>query len=268
MIGRVLVRALWGYRVSLLFIAAGILAFETLIALIWRSLGAETALAFFDVMPSDMKDLMERQFGFVPTGSLAGWLAGLNRHPIYLVLLASFAIGTGAAAVAREIERGSILLVLARPLARWEFLLGKILATMVGLLVLTAIAVAGVAAGALAVGEPLQMGPFLLVAANGYLLFLTAAGVALLLSALGSDASGVAGQAAGVTLAAYFVDFLANLWSKAEFLGPLSFFHYYDPARIVRTGTAPWEHMAVLLAASLALHAAALVVFQRRDIAR
>ena len=266
--GSVFLRTLRGYRTAFLFVAAGVVAFEMLIALIWRSLGEQATLAFIEAMPPDMKDLIERQFGFVPTGSLSGWLAGLNRHPIYLVLLASFAIGTAAAAVAREIERGSILLVLAPPIARWRFLLGKDLAGALGLLALTSVTVAGLYAGALAVGEPLRVERFFWVAANGYLLFLAIGGLALLLSAVGDDAGGAAGRAAGVVLAAYFLDFLANLWGRAEFLGPLSLFHYYDPAHIVRTGAVPWGDMAVLLLMGLALRGVALAVFQGRDIAR
>lgn len=268
MIGRVLGRTLWGFRTPLLVIAIGIVGFELVIALMWRTIGEENATNMFDLMPTNMKELIERQFGFFPTSKLDGWLAGLNRHPIYLILVTSFVVGAGAAAVAREIERGSILLVLARPVPRWRFLVGKVLASAAGLLLLMLLTLIGLVAGALAVDQTLDVGRFLWVGVNGYLLFLTVGGLSLLLSAAGDDGSAAAGRTAGIVLAAYFIDFLANLWSKAQDLGPLSFFHYYDPAHTVRTGEVPWFHLGVLAALALALHVAALVVFERRDIAR
>jgi ABC-type transport system involved in multi-copper enzyme maturation permease subunit len=265
---RIFTHALWGYRTALLFVVAGLLLFETLIAIVWQSLGEATATAFVDLLPQTMRDLMEAQFGFVPTGGVSGWLAGLNRHPLYLVLLGAFVVGAGAGTVAREIERGSILLVLSRPIARWRFLLGKIAASTLGLLVLAAMSLLGLYVGAAVIGADLETRRFLVGAVNSFLLFLTVQGVAVLLSAARDDAGAAAGQTAGIVVAAYFLDFLANLWDPAASLGRLSFFHYYNPAEVVRTGVVPWVDLGVLLLAATALHGAALALFERRDIGR
>ncbi len=264
----VLLHTLWGHRGGLVFVAAGILIFELLLAVVWRSLGEVVATSFFDLLPENMRRLMEAQFGFVPTGGLTGWLAGLNRHPIYLALLASFAIGTGVGAVAKEVERGSILLVLSRPLSRWRFLLGKIGAGAAGLAFLTLVTLAGLMGGILAVGEELETLTFVWVALNSYLLFLVVGGVAVVLSAIGDDAGVVSARAAGIVLTAYFIDFLANLWEKAAFLGPSSFFHYYNPGVLVQTGEVPWGDLGVLTVTVAALYGAAIILFQRRDIRR
>lgn len=262
----VLRHTLWGHRTNILFIAGAILFFEFIIALVWRSLGEVAATGFVDLLPENMRRLMEAQFGFVPAGGISGWLAGLNRHPIYLALMAAFAVGAGVGAVAREVERGSILLVLARPVARWRFLLEKIVAAAVGLALLSTVTYLGLLGGVLAVGEAPEALTFLWATVNGYLLFLVIAGVAMVLSSVGDDGGTVSARATGAVLVFYFVDFLANLWDKAEFLGPVSFFHYYNPATLVQTGEVPWRDLGVLIFMAGLLYGTALILFQRRDI--
>ena len=62
------------------------------------------------------------------------------------------------------------------------------------------------------------------------------------------------------------MDFVAELWEPLEFLGPLTVFHYYNPIDIVQHGTVPWSHALVLIGVAATGYAAAIAVFQRRDI--
>ena len=64
----------------------------------------------------------------------------------------------------------------------------------------------------------------------------------------------------------FFMDFVAELWEPLEFLGPWTVFHYYNPTSIVQQGTVPWDHALVLIAVAAAGYAAAIAVFQHRDI--
>ena len=72
--------------------------------------------------------------------------------------------------------------------------------------------------------------------------------------------------ATGLTVAFFFMDFVAELWEPLQFLGPWTVFHYYNPTAIVQQGTVPWNHALVLIGVAAAGYAAAIAVFQRRDI--
>ncbi len=102
---------------------------------------------------------------------------------------------------------------------------------------------------------------------NLFALALAIGGIAVLLSSVGSDGGQVVSVAAGIAVGMFVADFIAAIWSPAEPVGVLSVFHYYDPLRVSREGTLPWRDLAVLFGVALAGFAAALVAFQRRDVA-
>ena len=89
----------------------------------------------------------------------------------------------------------------------------------------------------------------------------------MLLSSVSSDGGQVVSVAAGIAVVMFAVDFLAAIWSPAEPVGFLSVFHYYDPLGVSRDGALPWRDLAVLFGVAFAGFGAALVAFQRRDIA-
>ena len=64
-------------------------------------------------------------------------------HPLIMLLISIWAIGRGSAAVAAEIERGTMDLILSRPVARWTYLASQVLVATVGLAILAAALLAG-----------------------------------------------------------------------------------------------------------------------------
>ncbi len=54
-------------------------------------------------------------------------------HPLIVLLISIWAIGRGSAAVAAEIERGTMDLILSRPVSRSTYLASQVLVAMVGL---------------------------------------------------------------------------------------------------------------------------------------
>jgi len=265
----VLRNALWGYRFSLLFVGGGLFAFSLMIAYIFSALGGlELIRQFEQFIPEAMRALFKAQGGFASDAT--GFLASDYRHPMYLVAELAFVIALSSGAVAREVERGGILMVLANPIPRWRYLVARILAMVVGTVVILALAVAGTWVGAqvAGIGDEVTLPPFLKVQVATFSLMMAVGGVATLISSVGNDGARATAIATGIAVAMYFVDFLAALWSPASFLGPVSFFHYYDPQTVAESGLLPWRDLAVLHGAAAATFAAALLLFQRRDIAR
>ena len=220
------------------------------------------------ILPREHPCAPEGPGGFA--SDAGGYLATIYRHPINIVAISAFVIATGAGAVAREIERGSILLVLACPVSRWRFATAKLLAMVAGLFVILAAMVAGTWIGVLVtgLGGEVEMAIFLRIQLNTFALAMAIGGYALLLSALGSDGGRTIAQATGITVVMFFLDFLAALWSPASALGPLSVFHYFDPLGVAQNGEFPARDLLVLFGVAGVTIAAALIGFQRRDIAR
>lgn len=265
----VFAQTLWGYRTGIALTAVGLFAISLLIVYTFDAFGGvEAAQEFEEVIPDSIKALLKAQGGFASNANEL--LAADYRHPIYLVAIAAFVIAVASGAVAREVERGTILVLLSSPIARWQFLTAKAGALVAGLLVLLAAAWVGTWVGSLVTGvaDEVTMTVFLRVLFNTLALALAIAGYTLLISSVNSDGSPTTAVAAGITVTMFFVDFLATLWSPAEPLGLLTVFHYYDPLAIAREGGIPWLDIGVLMGTGAMGFAAALVVFQRRDIAR
>ncbi len=117
--------------------------------------------------------------------SIALVMASWN-HPFILLLIASWAIGRGAAAVAAEVERGTMDLILSRPISRSALLAAQVCVATVGLMVLGSALAAG---ASLAVQynvlrEPPKVSEFVWPAANLVALGLPIYGYTLFFSSL------------------------------------------------------------------------------------
>ena len=267
--GSVFLQSLRGYRIGTVFTALGVFGISLLIVYTFEAFGGlEAAAEFEEIIPDSLKALLKAQGGFATDAN--GYLAADYRHPIYLVAISAFVVAVCSSAVAREVERGTILVLLACPIPRWRFLAAKAAAILAGVLVLMAAAWLGTWVGSVVTGitDQVAMTVFARVLLNTLCLALAIGGFSLLISSWSSEGGPATALAAGVTVAMFFVDFLATLWGPAEPLGPLSVFHYYDPLAIARDGGIPWRDLGVLLGIAFGGFAAALVVFQRRDITR
>lgn len=141
---------------------------------------------------------------------------------------------------------------------------------MIGLLVLSGMALAGTWTGSLLAGiwGQINLTVFLKIQLNMIVLAMALGSVSLLISARSSDGGRVIGVAAGMAVVMFFVEFLANLWEPARHLGFVSLFHYYDPLGIAKSNLLVWSHMAVLGGVVVVGFAGAMLIFSRRDIVR
>src|SRR5262249_5371632 len=180
-------------------------------------------------------------FGGSPQGMdfLSTYLSIAFTHPLVLLVLCVFSIAVASNALAGEIERGTIDVLLATPVTRLQFALasGAAFAAGLGLLLLAhwaglrlGLRLTGVRAAAAAV-TGLACADLNLAA-----LALCVGGYSFLCSALASERGRAAGLAAGITVAFYFFNVIAQLWQKAQFLEHLSIFHYHRPLPILTSG--------------------------------
>ena len=65
----------------------------------------------------------------------------------------------------------------------------------------------------------------------------------------------------------FLIDFISGLFEFLEPIGPASIFHYYDPVAIALSPGFPVLDVGLLLGLAAITFGAAVLVFQRRDIA-
>lgn len=221
----------------------------------------------FELLPDSILALFHAQSGFGSTPT--GYIAGDYRHPFYLVSALAFGISFASSAIAKDIERGTILLYLAAPIERWQYLLAKIAVLISATAIIPAAIILGTFIGGELYGLPrddIDYGLLIITQVNMWALMLAISGITLLISAFSSDSGQTIARAAGISIGMYFVDFLSLIWPFAQPLGPFSLFHYFDPVGIVTNAIFPWADCTILTGVSLLSFCLALIVFQRRDI--
>ncbi len=196
-------------------------------------------------------------------------LMGIELYGLMIVIIiGSFIIAFARSMVAGEIQDGTIDLLLAQPIQRWKVLTSEGAVLLGGIVSITAATVLSVYAFGAAFGiEGISYrghAAFMLLAVA---LFAAIAGYSILLSAVMREPRRVAMAAAGLTLVFYLVHFAAGYNSVMEKIDWFSIFRYYDPMKAVRSGSVPVGDILFLLAFAAVFFSAALVVFQRRDIA-
>jgi ABC-2 type transport system permease protein len=208
------------------------------------------------------------QFGGGDLFSLAGAVGLGFVHPIAVSLLLVFALGFTTTAVAGERQRGTLEVLLSRPISRRRLFGTLALAGALFLGVAVAGLTFGALAGAVVTGRTAELGvanlPLLWL--NGALLYWAIGAVGLLASVSFDRLSPAVSLALAFTIVSYFLEILGSLWPDAKGLQPLSIFHYVDP-RTVLSGFADRGDFLLLAVVIAVAIGAALVVFPRRDLA-
>jgi ABC-type transport system involved in multi-copper enzyme maturation permease subunit len=207
-------------------------------------------------------------FGGGDLFSLSGAIAVGFIHPIAVALVLVFGLGFAVACVAGERQRGTLEVILARPISRRSAYLTLLAATALFLAIAVGGQLVGTVVGAALAGASteLQPGRLFLLWANGLLVYGALGAVSLLASVSFDRLSPALSISLGFTLVSYFLEIIGSLWVDAKGLQPWSLFHYLD-AKGALAGVLTTEDWLVPLGVILVAVATSLIVFPRRDLA-
>jgi ABC-2 type transport system permease protein len=260
-----LLRRTWrSHAFRLVIISLALAGWGSILPIVYSQFGA----LFRDLIETGVFPEALTNFGGGDVFSLAGSIALGFVHPIAIILLSIFAVGFTTSAFAGERQRGTLEILLARPLSRRQAYV-TILVSVFGFLAiaLAAYLIGSVAAASLfnVIGE-IDTSRLPLVWLNGLLMFGSIAAIALAASVSFDRVAPALGITLAILLVAYFLDILGSLWPDAAFLQPYSLFHYLQSRDILTGDADPFGF--VLLGAIIVLAIAySLIVFPRRDLA-
>ena len=262
--------ALYRRRRMLLALVLGMVAFEALIIVIARTIPPEQMFAGSIRQPPSAFRAFSGSGGEVSIASYPGLLGAGLVHPFWIAMQLTVVGSLGAAAVAADVEAGTIELLMVRPISRARLLAERTAALVTGSVLVTAAATAALAVGVAASPRLHEAVPLRGVAAAGVLglgLALCIAGPVLAVSAASRHRSQVVGATIALGAVGFAVNFVAQAWSAVSFLRFVSPFHYYAPADALVRGAVPAGSLALLLGVGLAGTAAAAWLLARRDLA-
>lgn len=257
-------RTFGSLRGRLVICAVGLLVWGAALPLVYSAFGKSLS----DLITSNPLFQQFSQFGGGDVTSLGGYIGIGFIHPITLLLMGIFAVGFPLAAIAGERQRGTLEVLLARPISRHSLYLTLFVVGSLALAVLMASELGGayVSSVATGVGSELQASNMVLLWFNGWLLFVALMAIAFA-SSVSFDRLGPAlGISLGFVIVSYFLDVIGSLWPAAAWIQTYSVFDLVRAKHVLAAGLIP-EHVLALILITAAAVAYAWVEFPRRDLA-
>jgi ABC-2 type transport system permease protein len=200
-------------------------------------------------------------------------------HPLTQTILCVWAVGRASTAIAGEIDRGTMELLMAQPIPRGRVVLAHLCVDLLTIPILCLSVWGGTWLGSWAAGlldnaqEGLRVDPwrFAPALAPVALLVFAVSGYTMWLSALGRSRGRVLGLAIFLTLVQFLINLIGQLWEPLSWLRPITVFYYYQPQPFIlqidwQSHLMNWIRPAVLLAVGALGYLLALWTFCRRDL--
>ncbi|WP_328403428.1 ABC transporter permease subunit [Nocardia sp. NBC_00403] len=208
---------------------------------------------------------MYEAMGMGDFASATGYMQSMVYAMMGTLLLLIFAVTFAARSAAQE-DSGTLDLLLAQPISRRVLLAQRFAALAVQTGIVTTVFTLSIIAGANAGQMNIPAGNIVAASAGLGLLALVVGTITLLIGALTGKRTLTLGFAALVALAAYLANNLGGMFDGTEWLRKLSPFYYAIGDSPLVNG---WNgiNLAVLVAVVVLAVAAALIAFDRRDLA-
>lgn len=198
--------------------------------------------------------------------SLEGFLTAENFSIMWPIILIILTISLGTGAIAGEVEKGTIEILLAQPLSRVKIFLAKYAAGIMITFLFVLISVFSVIPFALLHNVEFDSQSYLVMSALGALLGFSLLGLSMMFSSFFSERGKAAALTTAVVIVMYAFNLIASFKESLDKLKYLSFFYYHDH------NAAMLEHLidplaiAVFLGVGVVCALVGLVVFVKRDI--
>lgn len=151
-------------------------------------------------------------------------------HPLPTTILMIWALGRGASAIAGELERGTMELLVAQPIARWKIITSQMMVDLVTIPGLALCMLLGTWLGIKIV--PLHSADITLywrAIILAIALTFSLAGIAYAISSMGRSRWRVLSWTFGLVLLMSLLNLFGQLWDTLGPWRPLSIFYYYQP---------------------------------------
>lgn len=229
------IRLVWrNHRIFVLFSMAFITLFQFLILYLVTTFDTAAILsAILEQLPPMMKAFLQDSF-FSMLNYDGAAAFGLN-HPIVLTLLVITAINIPSHHISRELETGTLELLLAHPFRRNALLSSLWLSGALIIMLIIFTALLGSCTSIILFHE-LTGAIFihlLQICMNLWLLITLIFTYTLLIAVYGRTGTRAGNTSAGITFFFYLLFFVSELWSTLAFTKYINIFNYYQPQKLM-----------------------------------
>ncbi|MFN2418347.1 MAG: ABC transporter permease subunit [Candidatus Limnocylindria bacterium] len=264
MSGRLFIQTIRWQRVRLVIVVLAGIGWGLLIPVIYGAFSdVMRDLANSGAFPAELMNVGSGSLFTLPGAITLG-----VQHPLAIAMLSIFAVGAASTAVAGERARGTLEVLLARPISRLTLYVSLLAALLVTVLIVLVAILGGMVGGSAIQGiiEELDLALLPLVVLNGFGLWAAFTTFGLAASVTFDRPGPAIGLSLAYLLINYFLEILGSLWPDVAWSQEYSLFHHFDPGAILSGEAALLDILIVFTAAILPV-IYAIMVFPRRDLA-
>ena len=182
------------------------------------------------------------------------------------LILSFYAIFSGVN-IAREAERGTLEMLMAQPVRRFQVVASRFSVFLVGMLAISGASLLGIIFGSLIINESISLSQMSLVLLTAFLLVLAVGSYTFFFACLFLEPRKALITSGVITASTYIINFIIPLLDPAfKWLRNLSLFYYFKPEPIIRTSSLDGTAIIVYASVAIISLAGALLIFQRRDL--
>jgi hypothetical protein len=257
----------WFWRILPVWCGIALMIFIMQIAvsgIVHDNANVRAFLGFLDMLPSIVKTALGGEM--LQAGNTSALLTIGYQHPFVMFLCMLFAVGVPAGLLTGEVQKGTMELILSRPVTKTQVYLCACILTLAGMfaLVLTMFFGTFVAVHIYRFDPPVQLDLFFRIAINGGLLASTFGAFTLLCAATFGRLYTVVGISVAFLSLNYFVSLVSEWWPSLRFLKRATIFYFIYYSNLMRQW--PLRNMAILSAIILATAAIGALIWRRRDL--
>lgn len=202
----------------------------------------------------------------------SGLISVLYVDPVVLISCAIWAVTRGSDAIAGEIDRGTMEVLLAQPIRRSSIIATHAVVTTAGAAFLSLALLLGNWIGIVLVPfeGPLSIGVFVPAAINLFAFTFCLAGIGAFLSAFDRYRWRTAGYTGGFFILQLIIKVIARMWPEGEFLKYTTIFGAFEPQVMIQEPHNAFamsvQYDSCLIGLGILAYVVAGIVFCRRDI--
>ncbi len=233
-------------------------------AIVHDNANVRTFLGFLRLLPSIVRTALGGDM--LDSGNMTALLTVGYQHPFVMFLYMVFAVGTPTGLLVGEVQRGTMELILSRPITKTQVYICAAVLTLVGMFCLVMVMFLGTVAAVhiYTFSEPIDLNLFFRLAMNGGLLASTFGAFALLCAASLGRLYSAIGVAVGFLTLNYFIAIVAAWWPKMEFMRKVTLFYLIYYSDLWQRW--PVENMAKLAAILVVTAIVGGIIWRRRDL--
>jgi len=199
-------------------------------------------------------------------GTFEGFIASEYFSFIWPLVAILIGVSFAGSSLAGEIEKGTMEILLAQPISRIKLFFSKYLAGLFNILAYILITVLAIFPTAALLDISFKSENFIKLLGLGSLFGLAVYSIAIFFSVIFNEKGKAYFAASGVLLSMYVLNIISALKENLDKLKYISFFHYYNPSKLLVHGQIIDYSVYVFLGTAIVLLPISIFYFQKKDI--